>query len=194
MMWKQLSSPSFYSHCHHLVYFLNTLCPSYDNRLLRLSTPPVSYHCYPSREVPEEISYNTAVLMFLPWVKTANDCSESIISSPQSFGWLLTPLVKSLNLKYSNCFSIALQYTFSFLIVCQNQNHLPSPDCSPTFSTKFYKLPKPDYYNLLQLEIPIGFMASNTDLSISLGLIALCFTLIVSFLLIHVFVFPPCNI
>lgn len=185
MKWKQLSSPSFFSRCHHSVYLLNTPC------LVMTTGSSVSYHCYPSREVPKIFSDNTAFLMLLPWVNTAKDFLESIISSPQNFDWILKSLVKSPNLKYLTGFSNALQDAFSFLI-CPNQNHLSNSDYSPTVSTKFFKLPKPDDCNLFQLRILMGFMASKSELSTSLSLsLSNCFMSHSNCsLLIHVF-FPP---
>lgn len=124
-------------------------------------------------------------------MKSANDFLNIHHIKPTDL-WFLKSLVKSPNLKYLTCFSNALQYVFSFLSICPNQNHPSNPDYSPTFSTNFYKLPKPDYCNLFQLEILIDFTANKTELSTLLGLslIASCLTLIVSYL----FMFFFCNL
>ena len=69
MMCKQLCSPSFFSLCHHSVC-LNTPCPSHDNRFLRFATTLISCCRYPSREMLERCTYDTAFIMLLPWLKT----------------------------------------------------------------------------------------------------------------------------
>lgn len=138
-MWKQLSTPSF-------VLTVTTLCASSMplawlwHRLLRLSVSAVFNHCYPSGEVPKIFSYNTAFLMLLPWVKTANSFLESIISSPQNSDWFLKCLGQIFQLEISNlllkCSPICLSFS-----ICPNQNHLSNSNYSPTFSTKFIKYP-----------------------------------------------------
>lgn len=168
-MWGQLRSRSFCSHCHRPLCLLNTPCLSYDNRLRGVSTtcflPPLSL-----QKMPEGFSQDAAFIMLLPWVKTANGVFESIIPSLRSSSWLLKPLVKSSNVRYPTYFSNALHSAPSFLSIYLNQNHLSSPGCSPAFSAKFYRLPKPDYRSVFRLGIPTGFVASKTEFCVSLGL------------------------
>lgn len=103
---------------------LHSPCLSDD---LRLSTPPVSYHCSPARELPEGFFYDIAFSMLLPWEKTANDFLESIISSLQSLDWFLKPLVKSLNLKHptSNAFQMLSNMPFLFYLSKSKQSFKP---------------------------------------------------------------------
>lgn len=138
MMWKQLSSPSFCSHCHRPVYLLNTYCLSYDNWLPRLSTTPVSYHHYPPRKKPEVIS---------------SDCFQNAFAlseNSQRFLWIhhIKPIVLSLVFE---AFGQIFQLKITNLLGKCSQIRLFFPSLFVQIKTIFQTLPA-------ALHFPLGFI------------------------------------